>query len=250
MKLFCEFCGASINTEIDNKCPHCGADFSQNQHVKAYHNFQNDIECQKQQYDLQQEYLKTEQIKNRIKTEKSISATNKVMRIGCLIPIIIFTLAIICGVIISLVPEFYPQQNIEVPTEPEYVEPYHKAVVGETISTKDYELVCDKWEYYTPNSYAIQKGEKYICFHFVLTNTTDSTIIDDEGIYCYDSNGSACSTQASISNELRNERFKKQNVPAGKSHSGWVYYIIPSNEKNVTIMFGEKIEINIDLTQN
>ena len=247
MKLFCEFCGSTINTEVDNKCPHCGADFSQNQHVQDYHNFHNSIEYQKEQYNLQQEYLETERIKNRIKTEKSINATNKVMRIGCLIPIIIFILAITCVVIISIIPEFYSEPTTTTTTATEYIEPYHKVVLGETVETRNYKLVCDKWEYYNPNSYAIVDGEKYIRFHFIFTNTTDKTIMDDEEIYIYDSNGNTCSTQASISNELRNERLLSQQVPAGKPHSGWIYLIVPEGENAITITYGENIEILADI---
>ena len=36
MKFFCEYCGCRINSEVDDKCPNCGASYRKNENFVKY----------------------------------------------------------------------------------------------------------------------------------------------------------------------------------------------------------------------
>lgn len=255
MKIFCKFCGASIDTNVHSVCPNCGASLIDDKQVQDYQNYKNNIEyeeeqirIQKQREDLEQERLQTERLQSRVRAEKSANNVARATRIGCLIPVIIGVLAIISVIVLTILGSSGFTLDTTEPTETVYVEPHHEAKFNEIVTTKEFTVVLDEWDYYTPNSYAIRDGEKYIKFHFTYTNITDHEIYDDNQIHCYDEDGRACDKCYSLSNEDKNEELRMQTVMQGKSCSGWVYYVIPENVQNVTVTYGENVEFLVDLS--
>lgn len=256
MKITCNYCGELVDINKYSSCPNCGASMADNdeyqQHVKKADELKErnrQLEYQKQQAEIQKRTLENERIRNQINTEKQSAKFTKNAKLGCLIPIIITVVLLCLGLAMSIFTDGKINDD-SIPTTEPYVEPYHEVIAGETVQTRDYNVILDKWGYYKPNSYAIRDGEKYIKFHFTYTNTSEEKIYDNEQIYCYDSNGKSCRSQNSISDEDRLAGFKSQTVMPGKSYSGWIYFCIPEAATEVAIMYGERIEIKVLLNED
>jgi hypothetical protein len=262
MQIKCHYCGASVDAAKQSACPNCGASLSDNEQYQEYHaekqKFYNDYKqllLKDKEARIKKQQLENEKAKTAPKTvvrnhyyETNASFAKKKAKIGCLVPIITFATLFVIGIIGSVFSEDHAIYD-PVETVDTYVEPHHNAVAGEIIQTRDYQVVLDKWGYYTPEHYAINDGEKYIKFHFTYTNTSKQQIFDDEQIFCYDSNGRQCDSQYGISDEDKTAKMSSQWIYPGKSYSGWVYFCLPESETRVTLTYGDNIEISIVLNE-
>lgn len=254
MKITCEFCGAMIDTTQHTLCPNCNASIEKNKQFKEYQSYkmQFDKEMMQLEFKEQEKAVKRQAIENRklqaeMSNKRKKTITKVVMGI-LLTPVISVFVFLIIGIIVAI---SYPQSNDAdmVIEDTTLQEQYHDIVVGETASTAYYDLKVPEWSYYTPASYAIKKGEKYIKIQFEFTNTVDKKIIRDQSILCYDQNGASCKEQYSLLSEDENMDIKKQYVLPGQTYSAYAYFIVPENETQLTVHYGEYIKITIDLTK-
>ena len=77
MKIFCKYCGASVDVKKETICSNCGADLSLDKEVIDYHSKKNRLEFEHdkmrlkiQQLDYEKRQLDLEQYKEKEKAEK------------------------------------------------------------------------------------------------------------------------------------------------------------------------------------
>jgi hypothetical protein len=253
MKIKCSYCGALIDIEAQSNCHMCGASINDEQYQK-YSEMKNEsraqkeqLEYQSQQADIQRKKIENERLQTRLETERNSARTISTIR---KIQFIYF-IPVFLGIITFFFSIFRTNNTLwnstVVNTEPTTKVQYQTAEIGETVYTKDYTITLDEWDYFEPQSYAIQNGEKYVKFHFVYTNISDHSIADKNTVYCYADNGKMCKVQYSLSINDAAQRMSQQIVLPGKSYAGWCYFIVPQSSHNLTVVYDENIEINIDL---
>lgn len=255
MQIKCSFCGALVDPAKTLECPNCGAQIGENKQYQQYQedkqNFYSEmrqLELEEKQGRIEKQKLENEQLRRSAKQRKTSANSVKMVKIIAAIIIAPFALFVLFGLGIVLIAVNSPDIIDPAETTEPYVEPYHEAVAGEIVQTRDYQLVLDKWGYYTPKSYSIKDGEKYIKFHFTYTNTSEREIYDKESVHCYDSTGKDCDSPG-ITDEDYASKLKSQSVMPGRSYSGWLYYSLPESETEVTVTYGESIEIKVSLNE-
>lgn len=180
MKFFCEYCGSIINTDEDDKCPHCGAAYNKN---KTY-------------LKLNEEKNKEQQMNNEFKQEV-MNHTLKAFKFSrwfVLIPIVMFVvvLSIIIFGIISANKAFNKenggvkslfnsvtnqineqlQEDLKEEKEPENV------TVGfdEFGTVEKYKAKVTKYEVVEDKFDKVEEGYELVKFHLVVENLSDEEI--------------------------------------------------------------------------
>ena len=264
MKIQCSFCGSTLDPSKHSECPYCGAKIGNNEAYQEYESkkqqFYDDMRdlhkqeaqerIEKQQIENERKRIENERLQKDVRRQRKFKPILKLIKLLVIWPAVIFSLLCVIILIAAInSPSDADKSNIESTVETtEYVPQYHNVVINETVTFPEWTLVLDECDYYTPASYAIQKGYKYVKFRFSITNTSDKRIARTADIWCYDQNGKSCGEQYSLSTEDKDSRIQDQYIQPGKMYSAWAYFIIPESETKLTVQYGDYIEISIDLT--
>lgn len=248
MKIHCSYCEALIDTDKHSICPVCGAEINQKelQDNLKQEQKKKELELDEKEADIVRRQLENKRIEQRLKREKKNESATRILRIGCMIPILL-VVGIFCLMLILSAKNVINNETETEPTETIYIEPYHEAKFEEVVHTKNYDVVLDEWKYFEPLSYAKQSGMKYLAVHFTITNISEQEILSDEPIYCYDENGKQCQKVVSLFDEDKSLKLEKQWIQSGKMLKGWYYFEVPENMNYFEIMYGDKIEVELIL---
>ena len=235
MRITCEYCGSSIDTEKDDKCPSCGANIGTNKEMKEAMNIQK----QQEKENLEQSRLYNMEKDRLLKSQESATKFVKFVKIGCSIPIILIILMMTIAFIGVL-----KNNNIINNKEEKTIEIIEKQVEGnlkETVSTSTYSVICDNYEeferYSKPTS-----GYKYIRFHFIIENISDEEIYDNVPVRAI-----ADGIQCERANFSDKKVLPNLNIMPGAKNDGYIGFEIPENAELIDIKYGNYITIHITM---
>ena len=234
MKVICEYCKNTFDTEKNNKCPSCGADISSNEMLKE----KMRIENEKQKIELEQE--KIEQMR-RQKTIESIERGEKfakILKIGCLIPFILMIILLIVSISIAIKDQIVGNENDK---ENEVKQVMVQGNFNKAVSNNVLSVICDEVEEFKKYSKPTP-GYKYIRFHFIVENVTDIEIYDDEPIRAL-VDGIQCE-RVSFSDV---KKLPESYIMPGAKIDGYIGFEIPEDATRVEIKYGDYITIYVDI---
>lgn len=206
-----------------------------------------------QQLDYEKRQLDLEQYKEKEKAEKvkkKLITVGRMLYFSPLVVFFAFITIVLVGTLFSGVFDKKDSYESTPPaTETVYVEPFHFAICGEDVSTRDYTVCLEKWDYFTPHKHMTNDNAKYIKLHFKYTNTSEQKIYNNNKIHCYDRGREECDRYIYISDEDRAAEFSSQTVMPGKSHSGWLYFEVPQETEMLFITFGDSVEFSVNIAK-
>lgn len=88
MKIYCDYCGTQINTDIHKNCPNCGGSYSGDEELIAAQSRQNrldDLEVENKRLDTERKRLQNEQVKQDMQSKKSGDRSVNIMRYTILV---------------------------------------------------------------------------------------------------------------------------------------------------------------------
>lgn len=234
MKVICEYCKNTVDTEQNNKCPTCGADISNNEMIKENMRIENE----RDRIVLEQQ--KTDALRNKEILESQRRGTQfvRILKIGCLIPFILMIILLVISISIAIKEQIVgdkideESQIKEVMAQGDFNEPVNNSVLSVT---------CDKYEEFERYSKPTP-GYKYIRFHFIVENVTDEEIYDDESIRAL-VDGIQCE-RASFSDK---KQLPEAYIMPGAKVDGYIGFEIPENTTRVEIKYGDYITIFVDI---
>lgn len=254
MKIFCKHCSASINIDKDTTCPNCGAALYMDEEVREYHSKKNRMEFERDKLDLQNQQLEYEEKQIRLeRTKENVKHEKKLRKVSNTISnlyigfFIFIAVAAISAFIVVPMLKSGNNAMFDNNATTEYIEPFHSAQLGETVTTRDYSVCLSEYDYFEPNKHMMQEGNKYLKFYFTYTNTSNEKVYSNEEILCYDDTGKEYDDYIWLNDEDENVRLDAQNVMPNKSYSGWWYFELPETVNKVTITFGDSVEFNVTI---
>lgn len=228
----CEHCGSLINTDVDKKCPNCGAPYKNNKQYKEY------LEYQKKQRELN---LETQQLKNDI--TRDVHNTSKKAIPGMFI--FVFVIFIISTVAFFFI--FYNafgnmndyqnnyedyQNNYELINELQKDKENIVIMYNEYALTDQYNIKVNKIIKYVENKY--EKNKTYYGFHIVFKNKTNTwKTLNDINLIYVNSDGEETTAQKPIVSANKLDYFAKDII----TYDGYLYFDIPNDVKDVTIYY-------------
>jgi hypothetical protein len=263
MKIQCSFCGSTLDPSKHSECPYCGAKIGNNEAYQEYESkkqqFYDDMRelhkqeaqerIEKQQIENERKKIENERLQKDVRRQRKFKPILKLIKLVIIWPAVIFCLLCVAILIIAInSPD--TDNSTETTVSTEFVPEHHSIMVGEIVSFPDWDFVLEECREYTPASYAIREGYKYVKFKFSITNTSDEKLPRTSNIWCYDSNGKSCDIQYSLSAEDKSQRIQNQYIQPEKTYSAWEYFIIPEGETQILVQYGDYIEISIDLEKD
>ena len=234
----CEHCGSLINTDKDIKCPNCGAPYKNNKQYKEY------LAYQKKQRELN---LETQQIANNI-TKDVHNASQKAIPAVFIIVIAIFLISFAFFFIIfrqafSSMDDYQEKYNdyINNKEQIEMLQKDHEKIYiffNEYAYTDQFDIKVDNVIDYTETKY--EKNKHYYGFHIVFKNKTRDwkTLSDIRCTYLIEGEERSAGKEIVSAKELD---FFAKDI---QTYDGYLYYDIPEEVKDVTLVFGD---INITI---
>lgn len=104
MRIHCEYCGCSFDSDEHGTCPSCGASSENNILIKNERQKQGiytDYEKIKLEEQARKEKLENDRIEQLVELDKQTAQVRKVLKIGCLIPVILFLIGFAVIVVLS-----------------------------------------------------------------------------------------------------------------------------------------------------
>lgn len=221
MKFFCEYCGARIDAQRDDKCPHCGASFNNNKTYKK-------LEEQKNREEESNAQIKQEIVKH------TLSAF-KFSRIFFFVPIVIFvvvlTIIIVAFVNISKdsTDDIFNKDND------------HEVTVNlnEFGSTSEYKAKVTKYEQTENFMKTTEEGYEYIKFYLIVENTSGKQI-KSEDVNCL---VDGIAQDNDFSSGYSTLPFF---ISKGLTVQGTATFKVPTSATSYDIKYGDNIVIHIE----
>lgn len=275
----CNSCGALVDLDDHMKCPNCGASL-QNTDVEKH----KELEYREKLADVKQKELDVLHSAERLK-EKQASNNRRynnpsynnyqssrqtykkknggvaktiamLFFIVCIFVVLFCYLAVLgikeeYGSVDNFVNEF--QEELNSPTEPEKLEDV-KVYVGlnEVAETVNYSVICDGYEewIYDPNDVFAKyrqpaAGNRFVRFHFIIENTSDSEIYTDEE-YVVSADGFQCE-KISLTQDAEDSQIQDVRLASGLKTAGYIYREVPIDAKEITLKYGEWVHITFPL---
>ena len=254
MRIKCEFCGATYDSNQHPTCPNCSAVTGANKVVSDQIKYENQAEqysvynrMERDRLNTEQEYLENQRLKNKIKNEQAHQAISKGVSIGCAIPVIIFVLlfvaAIIFGVYNGLKDEGFFDDTKDTTSEiVEVIETPQNVNLNETATLSTYSIICDRFEAIDPYPWKPDAGNEYIDAHFIIQNVSQKEIFFDEDIICI-ADGFQCRTPTSPT--ALKEKLRETYLKPELKTQGSICFQVPTNAKEVLIKIGDYITIKV-----
>lgn len=163
MKFFCEYCGNRIDSNIDSKCPHCGASYKKNETFKK----------------LEEEH-KLQMQKNKEDVHKTVRTFTKIFGLSFLMPSLVGIVIFIT--IIMLIMSFVKFQTGNNSFFDSIVKSEKNVTVGinEYGETSEYKVKVTSYEKEEDIFNNLDSGYEYIKFYLVLENKTNEEIYRED----------------------------------------------------------------------
>ena len=241
MVFHCEYCGASIDSEIDKNCPVCGASYAKNKSFKEL----------KQKEEIRK---KLEQEEKQARIEKQKIQNEFVFLAPILFSFIATGFFLFSGGLAYLVSssevvnennynyeDIYDfEDRISEESTPAFIfnevaGGFNEAVNNGTLSVMINELKeVDDYPFKPDNGYM------YVAMHFVVENVSQLDYDDNSSIYC---NADGMLMDSHWLSDYRKLDAKK--IPAGMKIDGYLCFEVPVNVENLEITYGDYITISI-----
>lgn len=269
MIIKCDFCGNVYDIEKYGKCPNCKAESGNNESVRQQISYQQQAQqyntfsqmeqdryktdkekynADIQKFNAEQEYLETQRLKRRIRSERTSQAISKGFSIGCAIPFYLFIAMVVCGMIFGaytllnengfLNGKYKPDTSIVHATE----ETNQNVSINQPAKLSTYSITCDKFEMVDENPWSVDEGKKFFEVSLIIENTSSETIKFGDEIFCI-ADGFQCDmvrSPAAVPDTL-----KSQEILAGAKIKGSVCFEIPEDSQEVLIKCGDFITIKV-----
>lgn len=220
MKFFCEYCGARIDADTDDKCPSCGASYKKN---KTF-------------IRLEEEKNKDQNADRKFK-EQMFNHTMKSMkfsRIFMIFPIIIFLLVfsvIVFNILnLNVFRKEAKEENVTVN-------------FNEYGSTSKYRVKVSKYETVESAFKDVEDDYEYVKFTLLVENISNEQI-GREDVFCI-VDGIA-QTNYFVSGYSDLPFF----INKGLTVSGTATFLVPKKAKSYQIKYGDYVTINIEKSKN
>lgn len=220
MKFFCEYCGARIDAQRDDKCPHCGASFNNNKTYKK-------LEEQKNREEESNAQIKQEIVKH------TLSAF-KFSRVFFFVPMIIFVvvLTIIIAIFVNISKDskdiFNKGDDREVTVN-----------LNEFGSTSGYKAKVTKYEQTESFMKTTEEGYEYIKFYLIVENTSNKQI-KSEDVNCL---VDGIAQDNDFSSGYSTLPFF---ISKGLTVQGTATFKVPTSATSYDIKYGDNIVIHIE----
>ena len=246
MKIFCEYCGVQIDVNKNNKCPNCGASFSNNVTYKEYKKKHEELDFKEREISIENKKVVHENIRNITGTVKNFSKVFVIIFVF----IFIFFIAIFSFFIFKI---FKSSENISnnkesVKENLDVLDDFFNTnevdvVVGmkEYAETSEYKVMVDYFEEVDVDHQKPKTGYKYVTFHFILENKMNDKLFLFETIDCV-VDGIAQSDVVDFDRESLPSLISK-----GLTVQGYKTFEIPDDTRECSIKFGNNVTININI---
>ena len=234
MKITCEHCGCGIDVDKDDKCPNCGAPYSDNKELKElkeYHRKNKEYNLKEREMNIRTKEMATNMIENTFKGQK----------VGLIIFAIIFIAALI-----SMVTIFTKQIGKDIDSNKSY-----NGVYNEFVGGKSFEIKCDGIEKVETSDSLFgsltkpKENYSFYKFHILVKNKSDDWInLNDINLTYIDENGNE-DIMAKRANTFITDDILNYFATDKMTYSGYVVYEIPDYVENVNIKLDNTV-INID----
>lgn len=271
MIITCEYCGAEVVTETDDVCPRCGGTFQNNKEYlekKAREDEADRLDMEQKKIDLEKQkqaniaeqviLLRTEIVKNSDGAEQKADYLESIRKIIGIIMMLIFLIAFVSACVADQFSdkenEGYSNSNSLNYTSTVDNSANKGTIIEDPVTVNyraqakmsQYTIMCDS--FVEVNNSSIKKsmlGNRFVSFHFVVTNTSDRTIKIEPTITCK-ADGEICnrvenSVEASLPAEVEKGSMVTGNV---------TFEISGSYVKAFDIQYGEYVTIHIENTLN
>ena len=234
MKIICEYCKNTVDSDKYTKCTTCGADINNSEMIKNTIKMQNE----KQRIELEQEKIEQIRRKKTLESMEKGEQFAKILKIGCLIPFILMIILFVISISMAIKEQLgFNNENQEDKTQAvvvqgEFNQPVNNSVISVT---------CDKYEEFERYSKPTQ-GYKYMRFHFIVENVTDEEIYDDEKIRVL-VDGIQCE-RVSFSDV---KQLPETYIMPGTKIDGYIGVEIPEDATDAEIKYGDYITIYVDM---
>lgn len=232
MKIICEYCKNTIDTDKYSQCPNCMASYADNKEFKE----RIASLKEKEKIELERKQIQNETAKRLLNHTNTIFKSQKYIFIFI---IIIFSISMITGILIfskGFKPSKTSSNNIKI-TEQE-----SRVNLDEFGETSKYRVKVDKtmdlkklYDVFTPS-----EGKKYKVFHLLVENKLDKTLYLDEKINCI------------VDDIAQKETYYFTKYPSLPSYvdkdlkvEGYVIFEVPKDAKEYDLKYGDYITIHI-----
>lgn len=250
MKFFCEYCGSRIDSEIDDKCPHCGASYKRNK------KFIKLMEEKDRQEQLNNEYK--QKIINHVFS--TFNTSMKFSKIFFIIPIVIFIVifSIVIFSFINFNKDFDNESNETSNEMQEQVDSIFDKVMDEyndNTSEKaskeiivsidefgtidEYQFKVTKYEMISDRFGRAEEGYEIVKFHLLVENLTESQVTKED-INCIVDGIAQTNYYSSGYSDI------PMFIQKGLTVKGTATFIVPKNATSYDIRYGDHIIVHID----
>lgn len=247
MKIICEYCGTQFDTQGVKVCPNCGASFANNRVLETkilHENKKTQLELEKKAVELEQCKIENARKRSMLQQEQQSARAAKVLKIGCVIPVICVALIFIIGVIVSI---FSTMTGGDTPSEYHSTEVITEVIeipvsvgLNEVAETSKYTIVCDKFEVIEKKGFTPAKEYQYMSFHLVVQNKSEDKINTEKLIDCL-ADGTMCEVRWD-SDRKRLPKYLNKGIKA----DGSVCFEVPIDTKSFDIKYGDYVTIHIE----
>ena len=254
MKVICDFCGSSYDTDNNSTCPSCGGTHADNIMVKNERQKQGiltNYEKIRLEEQARKQKLENDKREQAVELEKQTTQVQKILKIGCLIPFVLFVIGIVIVIIMafwsSIKENFIDNKNdknSDIMTDTEVVAIVETPVTvgfNETAATSKYSIICDKYEVVDSYPFSANNGYQYVKFHFVFENLTNDYInFSKIKMNCL-SDGLACESRWKTG-----VKGIPGSVDRGLKADGNEVFEVPIDTKEFDIKYGDYITIHFE----
>ncbi len=276
MIIYCDYCGARIDTDKHSTCPSCGSSYANDEELKAYKERQNrldDLSVRQKELEIDRMELENDALRNKNDRSQTVNSGDKMqINRGCLIPMVVlsifgffFCLMLICigldsdsssnknngseqtrkNVSISYslskidMPEIdIPEITVSTGDTTSAAEPVQ---YGNKVVCDGFTLTCEGIEVSIPDNHKTGEGNTCIMCRFVIENTGDKKV--------YPLNSITCLCDGYVCSRLYNtpkRPFSYDPIPAGAKAEGYFYFEVPKDGKKFTFVYDNKVNLEVD----
>lgn len=222
MKFFCEYCGNRIDSNIDSKCPHCGASYKKNETFKK----------------LEEEH-KLQMQKEKENTHKTVRTFTKIFGLSFLIPALVSI--VIFFTIITLIVGVVKSQKGNNSFFDFSLETEENVTVGidEYGETSEYKVKVTSYEKEEDIFNQLDSGYEYIKFYLVVENKTNKEIRREDTNCIVDG---IAQTNYSIPGHSTIPLIINKKLTV----KGETTFVVPTDATSYDIKYGDYVTIHIE----